>query len=458
MARNKKIVKFKPLYQLNIAIVVCLILLIYLAYHGISYLTGNHAAIYEVSAGTIAQDNHFQALAIRQETVITTDRAGFPFYYAKNGSQVGLLSPVYAIDDQGDLVKSMNHTTSSSNDLTDQNLEDFEKTASDFVNAYDSNNFQKTYSFASDLTNTADQAFQMGSASEHANDINASLQAGSYHIMNATSPGFLIYSTDGGEGLTLDSFTDADLDSSKYKAKDLRTKGQLAAGSPVYKEITSDNWNLLLRMDSTLKKEIGDAKNIRIRFDKDQAETTASVSVIEKNGNSYLNLSLNDSVDRYADQRMISIELLLNSRSGLKIPNSSITEKTFFVIPKSYFTAGADNSDLGFLVSGREEEGMVKPTIFYADDKNYYIDSSDVKASDQIYLTNSLQKYRVGQKTAKLKGVFNVNKGYAVFNRIEILFQNTDYSVVKSNTPYGVSLYDHIALDGSSVKEDEIIN
>ncbi|MDD6352525.1 MAG: HlyD family efflux transporter periplasmic adaptor subunit [Lachnospiraceae bacterium] len=458
MAGKKKLVKFRPLYQLNIAIIVCLILLIYLAYHGISYLTGNHAAVYEVQAGTIAQDNHYQALAIRQENIVSTDRAGYPFYYAKNGSEVGVLTSVYAIDDQGGLVKAMNQTTSSSEDLPDQNLDEFEEAASDFENSYDPNNFLKTYSFESDLTNTTDQAFQMGSASNHADAIQQAAAAGTYHIYNAQTPGYLIYSTDGGEGLTVDSFTDADLDSSRYKTTDLRTTSQLAAGAPVYKQITSDDWNLILKIDSNLKKEIGDAKNIRIRFDRDQAETAAGVNFIEKNGNTYLNLSLNDSVDRYADQRMISIELLLDSESGLKIPNSSITEKRFFVIPKSYFSAGRDSDDLGFLVSGREDEGLITPTIFYADDDNYYIDSSDVKASDMIYQTNSVNKWRVGKKTAKLKGVFNVNKGYAVFNRIEIVFQNTDYTVVKSGTPYGVSLYDHIALDGSSVKEDEIIN
>lgn len=76
MAKNKKIVKFKPLYHLNIAVIVSAILLIYLGFHVISYLTRKNIPIYEVQAGTIAQNNHYQALAIRSESVINTDHQG----------------------------------------------------------------------------------------------------------------------------------------------------------------------------------------------------------------------------------------------------------------------------------------------------------------------------------------------------------------------------------------------
>jgi hypothetical protein len=57
----------------------------------------------------------------------------------------------------------------------------------------------------------------------------------------------------------------------------------------------------------------------------------------------------------------------------------------------------------------------------------------------------------------KLTGVYNVNQGYAVFRRIEILDQNDEYCIIKKNTPDGLSAYDQIALDGTTAIEQAII-
>ena len=48
-----------------------------------------------------------------------------------------------------------------------------------------------------------------------------------------------------------------------------------------------------------------------------------------------------------------------------------------------------------------------------------------------------------------------MNKGYAVFRLVDILYQNKDYSILSSNTNLGIDLYDHIALEGNKVKEGQ---
>ena len=52
---------------------------------------------------------------------------------------------------------------------------------------------------------------------------------------------------------------------------------------------------------------------------------------------------------------------------------------------------------------------------------------------------------------------FLINKGYAVFKQINKLSENDNYTIVESKTSFGISLYDHIALDGSAVKENQTI-
>ena len=45
----------------------------------------------------------------------------------------------------------------------------------------------------------------------------------------------------------------------------------------------------------------------------------------------------------------------------------------------------------------------------------------------------------------------------AVFKQIDILAQNNKYTIVDTGTSYGVALYDHIALDGSKIKENQLV-
>ena len=42
-------------------------------------------------------------------------------------------------------------------------------------------------------------------------------------------------------------------------------------------------------------------------------------------------------------------------------------------------------------------------------------------------------------------------------NMIDILYQSKEYTIVKTGTSYGISLYDHIALDGAKINEDDLL-
>jgi hypothetical protein len=163
-------------------------------------------------------------------------------------------------------------------------------------------------------------------------------------------------------------------------------------------------------------------------------------------------------VERFADQRFIAVELMLAKKTGLKIPNSAIVEKTFFTVPKEYFFKGNDSDDTGVL---KQEDGnttsFVSPTIYYETEDAYYIDSEYLSAEDVLIKPDSKATYKVRSNTDKLKGVYNINKGYAVFKQIEIIYESDDYSIIKTGTSYGISLYDRIVLQGNNVEENEIL-
>ena len=81
-----------------------------------------------------------------------------------------------------------------------------------------------------------------------------------------------------------------------------------------------------------------------------------------------------------------------------------------------------------------------------------------MQKGDILQKPDSNETYTIGTDVANLNGVYNVNKGYAVFKQIDVIYQNKEYSILKTGTTYGLSLYDHIALDGSKVTENQLIN
>ena len=98
---------------------------------------------------------------------------------------------------------------------------------------------------------------------------------------------------------------------------------------------------------------------------------------------------------------------------------------------------------------------VVNPEIFYEADDMLYVDAAEdavLKAGDVLIMPGSEERFTVGP-TASLEGVYNINKGYAVFKQISIIEDNEEYVTVRKGTRYGLSVYDHILLDGSTGKE-----
>ncbi len=163
----------------------------------------------------------------------------------------------------------------------------------------------------------------------------------------------------------------------------------------------------------------------------------------------------------FASDRFVEIELLDNTREGLKIPNSAIVERTFYLIPEDYLTSGGNTGDPGFNRESYMEDGtlsteFVPATVYNNEDGMLYVDQSVFKIGDYVIKPEDGERYPIS-KQAGLIGVYNINKGYADFKQITILNQNEEYSIVRSNSEYGLSVYDYIALKGDAVTENDFV-
>ena len=459
MARNENIIKYRKPFQFNIGVVIFFIIIIYVLFNVFSYFTKKEIAEYQVQQGSIAVNHVYQGVIVRDETVEYATNQGYVDYYVKNGSKVSVTDAVYSIDTVGNISNELAQHHKSQ-DISSETIEAIDKQIDNFLNNYDSNVFATSYSFFNTLNSEIIYEVNLNALEEISDKIAQAEANNTFYRTTSPQEGIVLFEIDNYESKTVEELINTGWDYSSYQKTYLTSNRQVVPSEPVYKRINSENWTILLPIDEALAKELNEKKTLTIRFCKDDFKTNADCSVTRKNDNYYLKLSLKTGVIRYANERFVDVELVLSTTTGLKIPVSAITSKEFFTIPKEYFTEQKDGLLLKTLDKETNTELVTQifPTIYYATDEYYYIDSELISAGDVILKPESSTVYVIGTHTGSLQGVYNINKGYAVFKQINILYQNQEYAIVETKTSYGIAQYDHIALDASSIKEHELIS
>ena len=457
---KKDIVKYGNSGNFNIGFVVFFIIIIYVLFNIFSYFTKSHIAEYLVQQGTIASNNIYQGIIVRDETIEYANHDGYINYYVKNASKVSVNDIIYSIDTDGSISKEIEQSGNDSDAISKENLSTISLELDTFVKDYDTNRFSDSYTFLNNLNTSIAQSVNTNALSDLSEKVKQAEANHTFFKMKSNIDGVIVYEIDGFENYTIDDIASAELNFNTYKAKHLFTNKQVKQTDAVYKRINSENWNILVPINEKLAKELNEQSSIKIRFCKDDFTTTASCSVLRKAKNYFLNISLQKAMIRYANERFIDIELIMGEKSGLKIPQSSITTKEFFTIPKSCFMVDEDFKPLGFMLKQTAEKeaatSLVSPTLYYETEDYYYIDNELVSEGDRIIMPNSQSTYQIGTDKDTLVGVYNINKGYAVFKQINIIYENEKYAIIETKTAYGISLYDHIALDASKVKENQL--
>lgn len=457
---NNKIVKYRKPLNVNIGMVIFAVIFIYITICVFMYFTQNHIESHQVKMGSLSSNNIYKGIALRQEEIVSSENAGYINYYAREGERVGVGNLVYTLDESGRLSEYMNANTEGSS-LTGQDLSELKTEILGFVNNFDPEYFSSVYDFKYSVKGTV---LKLANANilENIDKINNSGISDLIFFCNSPDTGILVYSTDGYEDLTIDQITDDLFDTRDYEKVQLIGNELIAAGDPVYKLATSEDWSIVIKTDEAKAQELLEAEYVKVKFLKNQDTSWAEVSsYTTPEGEIYMELTFNNSMVTFCTERFIDIELILEEESGLKIPNSSIVEKEFFIIPKEYVTKGGNSNSNGVMRETFNEDGtatteFIETTIYNETETEYYLDDMVLRIGDYIVKPESTEKYAVS-KRGSLIGVYNMNKGYADFKQINILYQNDEYSIVKSNTQYGLNVYDYIVLDAASVEEDELI-
>lgn len=447
--QNSNIINFKKPFQFNIGRIIFAVLFVYLVIIVISYAFKSHISAYEVQLGSLATNNTYTALAVRKETIIRTDHSGYITYFAKENTKISSKSKIYGLSNEkpgtSNLIKG---------EYSKEELAEIKEILDDYFYTYDNNSFYQTYNFQNSLNANLFSASITGSNNE--------ILTQDMSVQYGITPGIIIYNIDGLESVTTSNFTDEEVHSLNYSSKNLLEQTEVSKGDPVYKIVTDENWSLVIEVTPSVIRMLEDKKSVKICFTEDDFTYNASFESLVKNGKYYLVLHLTNHMIRYADQRYIEIELITDAATGYKIPTSSVIEELFVKIPVQYATKGGSSNQDGFLKQEKNKDGTLT-TVFYPVDLYkqeegcYYVLATQFNIGDKIIIPSTGETYMINEKIP-LKGVYNINKGYAVFRLIDILYRNEDYCIIAINTPYGVSNYDHIVLDGSKVTNGQMIN
>lgn len=442
--------------KLNIGIIIFGLIFIYILANVLIYLTKDKTSIYEVREGSLYRDTAYTGIIKRNEQVVSTEIAGYVNYLVPEGTQVGVKTRIYALSDSE--LSFENNQEETDVGFSEEEVAGFYEKVHNMSAQFDNGNFDEVYL----LKDTISSAMESKSSMSRSLQIDTMLANGQEGLQVFNSPlfGLVNYSIDGYEGTTISEFTKDDIEKKNYKRTNLNTNTKVNVGDPLYKIVTDDLWTVVISLDKSTAKELEDKKSISVNFPKDDIKMTAGFELKEKNGEYFGYLSFNQGMVRYFKERFIDIELVLENVYGYKIPKTSVVKKDFYEVPEDFITYGGNTNTAGVLLDkGTDNPVFTAVTIYGRNQEEgvVYLDKESFKDKSKVLLqTDSNSSFRL-EKTESIDGVYNINKGYAVFKRIEILSKNEDYYIVKKGSEYGLSNYDHIALDSSKINENDVV-
>ena len=463
--RNKEqksvnIRKYGNIRELNLGVLLFAVVFIYLIVTVIMYLTDDQISAYEVREGSIVRDDSFTGLVLREETTVPAEGSGYVSYYQNENTKVKAGSNIYALSAEALDIQSDSGSAdeNAAETLNTEVQATIAGQLQNFNEVYHASDFSAVYSLKNEITESLQNAYSETRTSQ----LDAVISASGQDVTSykSSQDGIIAFSYDGYESLTKDTFTDENFDRTIYENTTLTDQTKLNTGDPAYRLITSEDWSVIVPLDEETAQDLTEREisSIQVRIDKDRETLRAAFSVIERDGKYYGCLDFDNSMIRYAQDRFLSVELILESENGLKIPKSSVIEEDFYVIPEAYLTTGGNSSSQGVMIMEGSGNAVFQAVDIYntTEDGDVYLSRDEIDEGTTLIMPDSTETFTVG-KTQPLQGVYNINRGYAVFKKVTILCENDEYYIVQEGDTYGLSNYDHIVQDGAELDPDEVV-
>ena len=464
MAKKKKsnIIRYRKPLNINIGMIMFALIFVYMAFYLYTYMQRDKIEFYEVVEGSIVNDQRHTGIILREEVAKYTDRAGNINYYLREGKRAAVGTRIYSIDETGTLSKLLAERTDGTVALSKENLSSLKKELSSFSQTYTDEKFSEVYDTKYSLDSEVLEYVNVD-ALKNLDSVIEELGV-NFEQIRSDDAGIVSYSVDNMETLEPAQVTSEMFDKTNYKKNSVKSGQMIEIGAPAYKLITSSDWSIIFPLREEEQVLYNGKSALTVTFAGKDLRTNAGFTMYTgADGGIYGKLDFTKYMEQFASERFVDFEIITEEVKGLKIPRTSVADVDFYLIPKDFLVKSASGSARGFYKETFTENGpsvvLVSCDIYNSDEEYYYIDAgekSELKAGDYLVKENSQDRYQVGTM-ASVQGVYNINRGYTAFRKIEVLNSNDEYYTVAKGTDYGLSVYDHIVLNAAAVSANGMV-
>ena len=454
MAKKKsKIIKYRKPWNLNVGVIIFTFIFVYLVASVLVYLSKEKVHMYEVVEGSLTSYSDYTALILRSEVVTSCANTGNISYYVREGRRVGVEDLVFSIDESGQMQALLEQNTGESN-LPAEDLKELKEDMAQYALSYDPMDYSTVYDMKASLQSTLLKYVNANVVGDLPNQ--AGVESASLIKGFAASSGVVSMALDGLEGMTAELLTAEAFDASKHPKVVLQNGQMVESGTSVYKLIDSEEWKLVFEITENDREKFSGEKTLTLTFKGTDLEVSGAFETVQgADGAVYGQITLDRYMVQFIDKRYVSIQIETENSIGLKIPISAVVYKNYFQVPKSFLTADGELLVEVYGEDGSRSVEKVEPVTYSTQEEYCYVDASSFQAGQYICQEDSNERYQLTQ-TQQLPGVYNMNRGYTVFRKIQILDESEEYYII-SPADSAVSVYDHIVLNGSTVAENQII-
>ena len=445
-SRGKR--KFLIFYIFRVIIVLFFIVLTYIIFNFVKIFNKEEVKVYEVTTGEIVNVDRHKGFIYRDESIATCANDGYINFFVTNAERVNRGAFIYAVNDAPSEVKQYELNNKDKSTIK-QNIKMYNNNISnlEFSNVYLAKDGLK------ELINEINIVKQL-------EDIDIEKELDAKEKGYAKYAGLISFLIDGFETAKVEYFTDNFIKNYslvKYAAQ----KKMVSSNDAVYKIIKSPEF--VIAFDSSYDYDNYDKKDaLHIKFVYENVTANGRIeSFIGSDNKKHFKLYITEYPEKFIEKRVVDFEIENKKVHGFKIPIKSIISKDCFIIPKNIIEKDINTDEsICYKYGANGAKEKVAFNISKEDDKYYYISIDDalskVKYGD--VLTNRYNDTYSLSEVVKLEGVYNMNKGYAVFKNIEVIDRTNEYAIIKKNTINGVSIYDHLALNASEINEGDLIS
>lgn len=472
-------------------VMIFLFFTIYLCGYIWAFLNRPSVPVEMVTYGSIESASALKGLVVREEYVVTSDRAGMPVYNFSENEKVPKGKTICVIKDEEtssaiedkidnidkDILKSLQKRSDLS--IFQEDVSRIESNITQLISAYNgkfmNENIMDIASLKNQIATEMNQRTEIwlteniegvSNLSEEKNQYEQQL-ADSISTIKAEKSGLLSFQIDGQE----DALTPENLDaieekqvSAQITPKYLSKTGAVEQNEVMFKIVTSNKWYIV----SYLPPEVvsgwkeGELKYLYTTINEEEKRfpvTIETLSINEKEAR--VVFSATQDILSVIGLRNISFRVQSTSVEGIKIPNNAIIEKTVLKIPINYIVENEGEQGVYKVVNGKREFITLQLTRYSITEGFGYVvqDFSNLKVGDTVIepVEENPNTYAISE-VETMKGVFVGNSSIAKFTAITIIGQNEEYTIVSpGSSSYELQAYDTIVSDAKNIGENQTL-